>query len=115
MSSCIYGVDSKSFSDEESVIRKVGSTIFEPNMKFIIYFLLVQIFPFITKIYRMPFVKKHTQDFFMKLMDDAIRLREEQNIERDDYLNYLLQLKKRKNLPDIDVVAHTITFFLGEM
>ncbi|XP_037035085.1 probable cytochrome P450 28a5 isoform X2 [Bradysia coprophila] len=69
-------------------------------------------FPFIAKIYRMPFVTKGTQDFFTKLKEDAIRLREEQKIERNDYLNYLLQLKKKKNLPDIDVVAHTTTFLL---
>ncbi|XP_037034921.1 probable cytochrome P450 28a5 isoform X1 [Bradysia coprophila] len=112
VASCIYGVDSKAFSDEESDIRKAGSTIFEPDAKFIIYFLLVFMFPFIAKIYRMPFVTKGTQDFFTKLKEDAIRLREEQKIERNDYLNYLLQLKKKKNLPDIDVVAHTTTFLL---
>ncbi|XP_037052040.1 probable cytochrome P450 28d1 [Bradysia coprophila] len=112
VSSCIYGVDSKAFSDEESVIRKVGSSIIEPNLQFILYFLLIKMFPFITNFYRMPFVKKRTQDFFVKLMADAIKLREDQKIERDDYLNYLLQLKKKKNLPDIEVVAHTITFFL---
>lgn len=114
MSSCIYGVDSKAFSDEESVIYKEGASIVAPDFKFILYFLLIQIFPFITKFYRMPFIKPDTQAFFIKLVQDAIRMRKEQKIERDDYLNYLLQLKEKKNLPDIEVVAHTITFFLGK-
>jgi len=74
--------------------------------------MLIQTFPFIQKIYRMPFVSKRVESFFVQLMADAIKLREEQKIERDDYLNYLLQLRKKKNLPDIDMVAHTITFFL---
>lgn len=94
------------------MIRQMGSSIFEPNMKLIIYFLLVQTFPVIQKIYQMPFVSKKVESFFVQLMEDAIKLREDQKIERDDYLNYLLQLKKKKNLPNIDMVAHTITFFL---
>lgn len=60
----------------------------------------------------MPFVSKRVESFFVKLTEDAINLRAEQKTERDDYLNYLLQLKKKKNLENIDVVAHTITFFL---
>ncbi|KAJ6638130.1 putative cytochrome P450 28a5, partial [Pseudolycoriella hygida] len=112
VASCIYGVDSKAFSDEESMIRKMGSSIFQPRLKMIIYFILIQAFPFIQKIYQMPIVSKNVESFFINLMEDAIKLREEQKIERDDYLNYLLQLKKKKNLPNIDVVAHTITFFL---
>lgn len=90
----------------------MGSSIFEPNVKMIIYFLLIQTFPFIQKIYQMPFVSKRVESFFVQLMEDAIKLREEQKIDRDDYLNYLLQLKQKKNLPNIDMVAHTITFFL---
>jgi len=112
VASCIYGVDSKAFTDEKSVIRQMGASIFEPNVKLIIYFMLIQTFPIIQKIYTMPFVSKRVESFFVQLMADAIKLREEQKIERDDYLNYLLQLRKKKDLPDIDMVAHTITFFL---
>lgn len=112
VSSCIYGVDAKSFTGEKSIIREMGSKIFEPNVKLIIYFVLLQVFPFIKKIYQMKIVSKSVESFFIRLMEDAIKLREERKIERDDYLNYLLQLKEKKNLPNIDVVAHTITFFL---
>lgn len=90
----------------------MGTSIFEPNVKLIVYILLFRAFPFIQKIYQMPFVSKRVESFFVQLMEDAIKLRNDQNIERDDYLNYLLQLKKKKNLPNIDIVAHTMTFFL---
>lgn len=90
----------------------MGTSIFEPNVKLIVYFLLIQMFPYIQKIYQMPFVSKSVESFFVRLTEDAIRLREDEKIERDDYLTYLLQLKKKKNLESIDVVAHTITFFL---
>ncbi len=112
MSSCIYGVDSKAFTDEKSIIRQMGTSIFEPNLKLIIYFLMITVFPGIKKIYKMPFVSKRVESFFVQLMADAIKMREEHKVERDDYLNYLMQLKEKKNLPNIDMVAHTITFML---
>lgn len=39
-------------------------------------------------------------------------MRKENNIEREDFLNYLLDLKEKKNLSKMDMAAHTITFFL---
>lgn len=108
----MYGVDSKVFSDEKSVIHQMSSQIFETNISSIVYFLLVKTFPFIRKIYKMPFISKRVESFFVQLMDEAIKLREEQKIERDDYLNFLLVLKKKKNLPSIDMAAHTMTFLM---
>lgn len=113
MSSAIYGVDSKAFSDdEESVIRKMGTKLFEFDYKFIIYFLAIQMFPFINRFYTMSLVPKSIEKFFTQLMDDAIKMRESSGVERDDYMGYLLQLGKRKNLQHIDMAAHTLTFFL---
>lgn len=108
----MYGVDAKALSNEKSIIHQMSTSIFEPNLKLIVYFLLVQMFPFIQKIYKISFVPKRVESFFVQLMEDAIKLRSEQTIDRDDYLNYLLVLKKKKNLPNIEMVAHTMTFFL---
>lgn len=112
VSSAIYGVDSKAFSEEESIIRKMGASLFEFPLKFIIYFTLIQIFPFITKIFKMSLIPKKIETFFTQLTNDAIKLRESSGVERDDYLGYLLQLRKKKNLAPVEVAAHTLTFFL---
>lgn len=62
----------------------------------------------------MQFVQNDVQDFFIKLTRNAIRLRKSlvNGADRMDYLNYLLELQQRKNLSEIDMVAHTITFFV---
>lgn len=112
VSSCIYGIDSKAFTDEKSIIRQMGTALFEPNAKLLIYFTITMIFPFITKFYTMPLVSKETETFFTQLMKDAIKIRENTGEQRDDYLDYLLELKKKKNISDLDMAAHTITFFL---
>lgn len=105
-------MDSKAFSEEESIIRKMGASLFEFPMKFVIYFMLIQVFPFITKIFKMSLIPKKIETFFTQLTNDAIKLRETSGVERDDYLGYLLQLRKKKNLAPVEVAAHTLTFFL---
>lgn len=55
---------------------------------------------------------KSVEQFFQNLLNDAIKMRKESNIEREDFLSYLLDLKEKKNLSKMDMAAHTITFFL---
>lgn len=111
VSSVIYGIDSKSFENTENCqIRQNGSSIFESSSTIVIYFTLVSIFPFIKKLYKV--VPKSVEQFFQNLLNDAIKMRKESNIEREDFLSYLLDLKKKKNLSKMDMAAHTITFFL---
>lgn len=111
VSSVIYGIDSKSFENTENCqIRQNGSSIFESSSTIVIYFTLVSIFPFIKKLYKV--VPKSVEQFFQNLLNEAIKMRKESKIEREDFLSYLLDLKEKKNLSKMDMAAHTITFFL---
>lgn len=111
VSSVIYGIDSRSFEKTESCqIRENGSSIFESSSTIVIYFTLVSIFPFIKKLYKV--VPKSVEQFFQNLLNDAIKIRKESKIQREDFLSYLLDLKEKKNLSKMDMAAHTITFFL---
>lgn len=90
----------------------MGSQIIAPSGLFIAYFIATSVLPFIKRFYKMPFITKKSTDFFVKLTSDAVEMREKSNFQRDDFLNYLLELKKRKNISEIDLTAHTVTFFL---
>lgn len=79
----------------------------------LIYLTAVQVLPALNYIYKMPFVSKKVERFFEKVTHDAIRMRLESGQRRDDFLNYLLQLRERKpTMTDIDLTAHTMTFFI---
>lgn len=112
VSSCIYGSDSKSFTDRDSVIRKMGSSIFETTPKLVVYFILLQVFPFLSKLIKISMISKKIELFFTRLMDDAIKMRIESKSQREDFLHYLLQLKEKRGLQPVDMAAHTLTFFL---
>lgn len=89
----------------------MGSSLLDLSTTIFIYISLIQVFPVITKYYKRSIVPKKVEVFFTKLMQDAIQLRHEEKIKRDDYLSYVLQLQKKKKLQLIDIAAHTLTFF----
>lgn len=90
----------------------MGASLFDYPLKVIVYYTLLQAFPFMSKFYQMKVIPERIESFFTKLMDDAIKLRLDSKIERDDYLNYMIQLSKKKNLKHVELAAHTVTFFL---
>lgn len=47
----------------------------------------------------------------MKLAMDSVKMRDEGCIQRDDFMNFLLNLRNKKNLSDIDMAAHTFNLF----
>ncbi|XP_055710224.1 probable cytochrome P450 28d1 [Phlebotomus papatasi] len=113
VSSCIFGLDGGSFNGGRAVIREMGKALFTPNWRLIAYIVVAQIFPFLRKIYKIAFVPKHVELFFVDIMKDAVAFRRQTNVERFDYLHYLLELQDKKNLNELDMVAHAITFFLN--
>lgn len=53
------------------------------------------------------------QEFFVDLMDQAIKYRNENDIQRDDFLAHIISLRTKKGISDIEMASHGVTFFLG--
>lgn len=111
VASCIFAIDAKSFEKDDPEIRAMGRRIM--NFNFIVQFvlLLTTFCPTIKKFYKFTFIPKDATDFFIRIMQDAIRYRKENNINRTDYLDHLLTLQDRKQITDIDIAGHGVSFF----
>lgn len=112
VSSCIYGIDSKAFADDVCEIRDIGGEILKPSGKLIAYFTACALFPFLKKFWKMRFISERVQIYFTQLMNDAIEMRKKLGIVRNDYLHYLLELQQKKNLSELQMAGHTISFFV---
>lgn len=73
---------------------------------------IYMIFPFLRKIIPEQFTSTEFTEWFKELYDQAVRLRKENHISRDDYLNFLIDLQVKKNLPMDLIYAHAYTYFL---
>lgn len=109
---CIYGIEADALNDQHSPILQVARNVFRPSSLKLLYITMKSVFPYIFQFYDLPFVTKDITEFFVNLTDKAIQLRKANGAQRDDYLNFLLQMQERKQLNLDDVTAHTITFFL---
>jgi hypothetical protein len=60
--------------------------------------MITTIYPFLEKYLKLAFAQPGAEKFFIDLMLKAIQHREESKIQRMDYLDHLVGLKKKKEI-----------------
>lgn len=57
-------------------------------------------------------IPKDVEHFFINIMNQAVKYRIEKKVTREDYLAHLIALKNKKEVSDVDIAAHGVTFFI---
>ncbi|CRL07674.1 CLUMA_CG020631, isoform B [Clunio marinus] len=100
VATCIFAIDGGSFTKDDSAIILMGDKMIRSISDAAKSFLPKRLMP------------QDVEDFFVYLMEEAIKYRTENGIERDDFLSHIISLKKKKNISDIEMASHGVTFFL---
>jgi hypothetical protein len=98
VSNSIYNVDPKVFEGGESEILQEAQVFLTPSKKFMIVMLLNSLYPVIGKFIKFSFSQPGSQRFFFKLMEDSMKQREASGVKNMDYLDFLIQLKNKKEI-----------------
>ncbi|KAH8308038.1 hypothetical protein KR059_004798 [Drosophila kikkawai] len=115
MADFIWGIDAGSLSGdvgELGAFQKTSTdwTVFAFSS--MIRFNKTLVAPIMRKLFKMRFFTKASDEFFLRLTQDAIKLRQGGSGEgRTDYLSHLLQLQERGNTIH-DSVGHALTVHL---
>ena len=111
---CAFGIECNSLIDPQAKFRIMGRKIFkEPRHSFKLRFLMGA-FPELFRFLRMKTHLDEVAQFFTSICETNIKYREENNIQRNDFMNLLIQLKNDKNGPQIsvdEVTAQSFVFF----
>lgn len=110
--SVAYGLEANAIADNKSEFLQVSHKLFTPSYWKLWFITIKSVFPFLFKYYEMPFVTPEIEKYFVNLTSDAVELRQQFTDKPDDYLNFLLKLKEKRNYGITDVAANIITFFL---
>lgn len=112
VASCIFNLNANSFSAERAHIRDMGRLLMKPSTRNIIYFLIRTLVPFVKYFWRISIVPEECQQFFTALMMDTVRFRT-QNLDAKqvDFIDYLLYLRARKGLTEVEMAAYGVNFF----
>lgn len=73
-----------------------------PSKRVIIISMLTTIYPFLSKYLKHSFAGADAAEYYMNLMNQAMQRREESKIQRIDYLDHLMNLKKKKEISGFD-------------
>lgn len=111
VSNAIFGIDAQSFTKENPEIREMGRKLLAPSGVFVFKMFAISALPILKRFLNMRFTAPDVEKFFINLMDQALRYREDNNVQREDFLDYLIQLRNKKDIKNIDMAAHTISFF----
>lgn len=103
-------MDAESFKKENPEIQEASKKLMTPSIKNMLIMAVAFFCPALKKYCKFKLTPVEIEEFFLNLMDDAVTYREDNEIERDDYLAYLIALKKKKEIATIDMAAHGSEF-----
>lgn len=112
LSDSILGLKAHSFSSNPLPIAENVRKFAEHNTAFIIYTIMVGLWPNILNFYKSKFFPQDSENFFMNLMNKAFQLRYEHNMERNDILSHLMKIREVHKLKESDMYSHTMTFLI---
>lgn len=110
--SVAYGLEANAIADDNSEFLQVSHELFTPSYLKLWFITFKSVFPWLFQYYEMPFVTENIEKYFINLTEQAVQLRQQLTEKPDDYLNFLIKLKEKREYDVTDIAANTITFFL---
>ncbi|XP_053692627.1 uncharacterized protein LOC128741077 [Sabethes cyaneus] len=122
--SCAFGIDCNSLNDPDVEFLRMGKKVFELSGRGrILKFFFMATFKEFAKKMHIKGTADDVSSFFFKVVRETIEYREKNNVQRNDFMNLLIQLKQKGELDDSgeqvgtlslnEVVAQAFVFFLG--
>lgn len=113
ISNVAFGLDSNSLHNSDSSMRRYGKEILEFSPIGFLKLLFTSSFPELSRKMHLTANKKRVIDFFFNTFKTNIEHREINNLYRKDFLQLLLDLKRKQSLTVAELAAESFIFFLG--
>lgn len=116
-----FGVECNSFSNPNSEFVRLGKKLFQLSNLFKLKFFIFFALPELARMLRMTVAPKDVSDFYMGVVKDTVKHREESTANsRKDFIQLLLDLKNNPNAdPEVgsltieQIAAQAFVFFLA--
>ncbi|RZB39007.1 p450 domain containing protein [Asbolus verrucosus] len=123
--SCAFGLDCKTFKEENSPFRMFRKKLFAASTPRMLRTLVATNFPKLAKRLHIATIPKDITKFFIKVVKDTVNYREKNNYTRKDFIQLLIDLKNNtiaeeegyqhdgKTLTIEEVAAQSFVFFVA--
>ncbi|KAL9922034.1 putative cytochrome P450 6a13 [Glossina fuscipes fuscipes] len=93
---CGFGIECNSLEEPRAEFREMGRNVFEKPR----HSMLIQTFMFtnpdLARQLRMKHFRNDTSEFFMRVVKETIKLRQENQIKRNDFMDLLIELMEKR-------------------
>ncbi|KAJ9587972.1 hypothetical protein L9F63_018601, partial [Diploptera punctata] len=98
ITTCAFGIESNCLSDPKAEFREFGRQIFDFTVYRSFEFMSMFMLPLAVKYLHVQFLSKHATEFLRKAFWETIHTREEQKIQREDFMDLLIKLKNKDHI-----------------
>uniref|UniRef100_A0A182K3B0 Uncharacterized protein n=1 Tax=Anopheles christyi TaxID=43041 RepID=A0A182K3B0_9DIPT len=102
---CAFGIECNTLKTPDSEFRKYGNKAFELDPVTMIKFFFATSYPQLARKLHVRTTQQDVEDFFMKIVRETVDYREGNNVQRNDFMNLLLQIKNKGKLDDHGTVV----------
>ncbi|KAH8320582.1 hypothetical protein KR067_005690 [Drosophila pandora] len=108
---CAFGVDCNGLRNPEAEFAVMGRRTFSERRHSKLVDLFIESFPNLARRLRFCQIHQDITDFYVGIVRETVRMREEQGIVRNDFMNLLIEMKQRGELTLEEIAAQAFIFF----
>ncbi|XP_059489203.1 uncharacterized protein LOC132204601 [Neocloeon triangulifer] len=97
---CAFGVKSNALNEKDSVFKRLGIGLFNASKLKVLINIFMYFSPETMSILKMKFIPEKLCNFMKSLIADMMELRKKKNITRPDFINMLMELKKKGTIKE---------------
>jgi len=116
---CAFGIETNALANEDSEFRTMGRKVFSPSKIHMLRIRFRESFPRVYNIIGRILPQPQVSKFFMRVITETINYREINNINRNDFVDTLCDLRKHPdklgdiNLTDGLIASQAFVFFIA--
>jgi cytochrome P450 family 6 len=95
ISSCAFGIKCNCLKNPNAEFRNWGRKVFQPNFRQRFTTILVFLFPSLVYALKLSVIPKDVSNYFRRMVKDTVEYRENNNVERNDFMQLMIQLKNK--------------------
>lgn len=98
--SCVFGIECNSLKNPDAEFRNYGDKFIKSTLSNTAVTVAGFIMPSLMKLVNFRVTDKECADFFLNVLEENIKYREENNIHRKDFMDMFIRLKNNENITD---------------
>jgi cytochrome P450 family 6 len=101
--SCAFGIQTNALTDPDSEFRLMGKKLLVPSSMSRLRSLIRAVFPKLLGYIKMKSFPEKIEQFFLDIVKNTIKMRETNKIDRNDFIQLLLNLRKEESSATDDI------------